>query len=326
MPRYSREQVRQRQMTLGIVVGCVVLFIIGCLVVAIARPKADAPLAELADPARITEVRNADAAAMTVRSTPADAPARENIVADLDLAADEVLGIDVSAHQQEIDWQQVAADGYSFAILKATEGSGYTDPMFERNWEQARAAGLTVGAYHYFTLCSAGADQAEDFLERVPVDDAALPPALDLEFDGACDERPAAEAAQAEINAFVERVEEAWGRRVIIYSSVEWRQHYGLPVSEGRPDWLYQDQGRPEPEDWSVWQMRFDGTVSGIEGNVDIDVLRIEQLRDHSQVSGEQRREMQRRLDERLAEEDADNAAATPAPRERVTALNADTA
>src|SRR5690625_6549456 len=36
---------------------------------------------------------------------------------------------------------------------------------------------------------------------------------------------------------------------------------------------------------WSVWQLRFDGTVSGIEGGVDIDVARIEVLREHAAIA-----------------------------------------
>lgn len=226
----------------------------------------------------------ADDAAMTVPTTPSDAPALENLPDGLPLESGETMGIDVSSHQQEIDWEQVAADGYGFAYIKATEGAGFTDTHVTRNWEGAQAAGITPGAYHYFTLCSPGAEQAEDFLAAVPPDDTALPPALDLEFDGACDERPDAEAAQAEIDAFTAVVEEAWGRRVVVYSSSAWREHYGLPVTDARPDWLFEDTSRPAQEDWSVWQLRFDGTVSGIEGPVDIDVLRVEVLREHAEI------------------------------------------
>lgn len=227
---------------------------------------------------------HADDAAMTVPSTPADAAARTQLPEGVELADDEVVGIDVSSHQDAIAWDQVAADGYGFAYIKATEGSGYTDERFAANWEGARAAGITPGAYHYFTLCSPGTDQAADFLAAAPPDDTALPPALDLEFDGACEERPEAQHAQDEIDAFTAVIERAWGRRMTIYSSSEWREHYGLPVADGRPDWLFSESDRPQQEDWSIWQFRFDGTVAGIEGGVDIDVARIEELRDHAAI------------------------------------------
>jgi lysozyme len=42
-------------------------------------------------------------------------------------------GIDVSNHQGAIDWQRVAADDVSFAIIKATEGGDWVDKSFARN-------------------------------------------------------------------------------------------------------------------------------------------------------------------------------------------------
>ena len=71
-------------------------------------------------------------------------------------------------HQGPIDWQRVAGDGIGFVYMKATEGGDWVDATFAPNWAGARAAGLKVGAYHFFTLCRAGADQAANFL-RVPL-------------------------------------------------------------------------------------------------------------------------------------------------------------
>ncbi len=226
----------------------------------------------------------ADDEAMTVPATAQDAAVAANLPEGIELAPDEVLGIDVSSHQGDIAWDQVAADGVAFAYVKATEGSGFVDSHFRANWDGAEGAGITPGAYHYFTLCSPGAEQAEDFLAAAPPVDGALPPALDLEFDGACEERPEAAHAQTEIDEFTAIVEEAWGRRLVIYSSSEWRAHYGLPVTDSRPDWLFAAGQRPEQEDWAVWQLRFDGTVAGIDGGVDIDVARIEQLREGAAI------------------------------------------
>lgn len=257
-----------------LVIGGCTASVIGAL-----RGKADGP-APLSDP----EPFVADNTAMTVAAPPEDAAALANLPRGTGLDPGEAIGLDVSAHQQGIDWEQVAADGFTFAYLKATEGSGFTDERFRENWDGARAAGLTPGAYHYFTLCSPGADQAADFLAAAPPDDSALPPALDLEFDGACADRPEAAHAQAEIDAFTAAVEEAWGRRLVIYSSSDWREHYGLPVTTSRPDWLFSAGARPDQGDWTVWQLRFDGTAAGIEGGVDIDVLRVEALRDQAAI------------------------------------------
>src|SRR5919106_2541264 len=54
----------------------------------------------------------------------------------------ERYGIDVSAHQDIIDWRRVAADGITFAYIKATEGGDFTDDRFEENWRGAQDTGL----------------------------------------------------------------------------------------------------------------------------------------------------------------------------------------
>ena len=61
------------------------------------------------------------------------------------------IGIDVSAHQQDIDWQRVAASGVQFAILRVgyrgyTEGSIQEDAYFEQNLAGAIDAGLDVAS------------------------------------------------------------------------------------------------------------------------------------------------------------------------------------
>ena len=79
-----------------------------------------------------------------------------------------VHGVDVSHHQGPIDWRAVAGDGVAFAYVKASQGSRNQDPLFAANWQGARAAGLAVGAYHYFTFCRSGSAQAANFLAAVP--------------------------------------------------------------------------------------------------------------------------------------------------------------
>ena len=276
MPRFSRADIYRRQYK-AIVVIFAVCFALVSIVTLVNTIAAGQPSESRANPAAApTPVQ---ARVMTIPETPADAPALSNLPSGVELTGGESLGIDVSSHQKTINWGDVADSGVSFAYIKATEGSGYTDPNFAANWEGAWKAGITPGAYHYFTLCSPGADQARDFLQVAPPDSGALPPALDLEFDGACEKRPEAEHANAEVEAFVNAVEKAWGRKLVVYSSKEWRQHYDLPHADGRPDWLFSERQRPAQEDWAVWQLRFDGTVEGISTKVDIDVIRPKHLK-----------------------------------------------
>lgn len=80
----------------------------------------------------------------------------------------ESYGIDVSSHQNNIDWSSVRRGGIDFAFIKATEGGDFVDDHFATNWAGSAAAGLKHGAYHFLTLCRPGADQADNFLRRDP--------------------------------------------------------------------------------------------------------------------------------------------------------------
>jgi lysozyme len=62
----------------------------------------------------------------------------------------DVIGVDVSNHQGDIDWPILARTDIGLAYLKATEGGNFRDRRFQANWDGARKAGLPRGAYHFF--------------------------------------------------------------------------------------------------------------------------------------------------------------------------------
>jgi lysozyme len=183
-----------------------------------------------------------------------------------------VRGIDVSNHQGAIDWRRVAADDVAFAIIKATEGGDFVDRSFARNLAGARSAGIAVGAYHFFTLCRPGADQAQNFIATVPRDGPLLPPVIDIEFGGNCPDRPSIEKFDAELKAFLEPVETAFGKKAIVYIIGDALEAYGGAVS-GRRRWVRSLAMHPGHDDWIYWQYHNSGTVDGIEGPVDLNVL-----------------------------------------------------
>ena len=186
----------------------------------------------------------------------------------------ERYGIDVSHHQGVIDWNGVARDGIRFAYMKATEGGDFTDDRFASNWEAAGEAGIDRGAYHFFTLCRPGDVQADHFMDVVPDDDTALPPAVDLELKGNCGVRPSNDAVQREIRAFLEIVEERTGHPVLLYVGDEFDSRYPVRGSLRRPLWTARFLLRPSDDDWIVWQVMPFAHVAGIDGDVDLDVMR----------------------------------------------------
>ena len=78
------------------------------------------------------------------------------------------LGIDVSRYQGTINWDQVAASGVQFAMIRVgfrTQATGVLneDPYARYNLQEAQRVGLKVGAYFF----SAAVNEAEAVEEAV---------------------------------------------------------------------------------------------------------------------------------------------------------------
>lgn len=190
-----------------------------------------------------------------------------------ELRPGERYGIDVSRHQNRIDWERVAADDIEFAYIKASEGGDLVDERFAENWKGAGAAGIDRGAYHFFTLCRPGADQAANFLATVP-SGAELPPALDLEIAGNCSERPEPEAVAAEVATFIDAVEAETGERVVLYIGDDWQERYPVAGRDDRPRWARRVHRRPLTNDWWLWQFSGTSRVDGIAGHTDLNIMK----------------------------------------------------
>lgn len=190
------------------------------------------------------------------------------------LQAGEQYGIDVSNHQGPIDWGRVAQDDISLAYIKATEGDDFGDKRFAENWSGAATAGIVRGAYHFFTLCSSGAAQAANFLQSLPADPDALPPAVDLEYS-ACAERPDNATFQRELNTFIETVEAATGRELVLYAMPSFTDRYPMTSSTTRDRWVRRLFRRPADDGWSIWQVSDRARIDGIGEPTDLDVWRV---------------------------------------------------
>ncbi|MDQ0383049.1 GH25 family lysozyme [Amycolatopsis thermophila] len=142
-------------------------------------------------------------------------------------------GLDVSHYQGAVDWAAAAANGAKFAYLKATEGTGYTDPQFAANYSGSANAGLARGAYHFaLPSDSSGAAQATFFLAHGGgwvADGRTLPPVLDIEYNpygtadwaGWCYNLTPAQVA-AWISDFATTVHDRTNRWPVIYTTNGW--------------------------------------------------------------------------------------------------------
>lgn len=183
-----------------------------------------------------------------------------------------VRGIDVSHHQGDIDWTKASNDDVVFAFIKATEGGDFVDKNFRENAVAATEAGIYVGAYHFFTLCRKGSEQAQNLLTQIDGIDLALPIAVDLEFEGNCSARPTVDELEAELSEFVSRVEDEMGESVVFYSTHGFLQKYGNALPQ-RPMWLRWIAIEPFWTEWQFWQYDDDAAVNGISGPVDLNVF-----------------------------------------------------
>jgi lysozyme len=191
-----------------------------------------------------------------------------------------VHGIDVSKYQGDIDWRTVRRSGIDFAFIKATEGGDHSDERFLDNWRAAAAAGMPRGAYHYYYFCRPALEQAQWFINHVPRDATALPPVLDLEWthkSRTCTHRPEPAAIVEEARIFLAALTAYYGRRPVIYTTVDFYRDNELWRLDAYPMWLRSVAGHPSDvypgQRWHFWQYTGTGLVTGIEGPTDLNVF-----------------------------------------------------
>ena len=96
-------------------------------------------------------------------------------------------GLDVSGYQGNVVWSQTAANGATFAYVKATEGTSYRSAYFGQQYNGSYSAGLVRGAYHFAVPDnSTGAAQADYFVANGggwTADGRTLPGMLDIEYN-----------------------------------------------------------------------------------------------------------------------------------------------
>jgi lysozyme len=197
-------------------------------------------------------------------------------------------GLDVSHWNRVRSWPRVAAAGYGFAFVKATDGARRTDPAYARYRAGASAAGLRVGAYHFARpggrsraarLADARAEAAHYAAIARPRPGELLP-VLDLEETGGLG--PAALISWT--SAWLREVERRLYVTPVIYTSAHfWRVAMDNTTVFGEIShglWLARWTRAPVPVvpgfnwagfGWTFWQWTSCGHVAGIGGCVDLD-------------------------------------------------------
>ncbi len=188
-----------------------------------------------------------------------------------DPARYEVRGIDISAHNGEIDFGSVREAGYDFVIAKASEGATFRDRRFIDNLRLAREAGLRVGAYHFFRFDTSGYMQALNFAAAVEGRRLDIPLVIDLEEWT----NPTFQATPLVTTRLVEMIDclEARGYRVMLYTNKNGYNRFLRTLPRSYPLWICSLGDEPETEGWTLWQATHSGRVPGSDHPVDINVF-----------------------------------------------------
>ncbi len=196
---------------------------------------------------------------------------------------DYLQGIDVSVHQGVIDWQAVADSGVQFAVLRlgyrgTTVGELYLDEQFEENYVQAKNAGLLLGVYFFSQAANAGeaAEEAQFVCDTLNGRALDLPVFYDWEtVDGG--ERvtsPYDVELTACSLAFCQKIEESGYDAGVYFNQTYGYRHINLYELRDYTLWLAEYNETPG-FDYQFHMLQYSdaGTVNGIEGSVDLDLL-----------------------------------------------------
>ena len=192
-------------------------------------------------------------------------------------------GIDVSKHQGEIDWQQVAADGVEYAFIRVGlrgygTGKLVEDEYFEQNITGALGAGIKVGVYFYSQAVIETEILVEAIfvLEKIAPYRVECPVVYDVEKVSGAEGRMNSLTVEERTNLtllFCQTIENA-GYKPMIYHNMEMGAlMLDLSALEEYDKWFaYYNQDFYYPYQYEIWQYTDSGTVNGIEGPVDLNI------------------------------------------------------
>lgn len=192
-------------------------------------------------------------------------------------------GIDVSKHQGEIDWQQVAADGVEYAFIRVGlrgygTGKLVEDEYFEQNITGALGAGIKVGVYFYSQAVNETEllEEANFVLEKIAPYRVECPVVYDVEKVSGAEGRMNSLTVEERTNLtllFCQTIENA-GYKPMIYHNMEMGVlMLDLSALEEYDKWFaYYNQDFYYPYQYEIWQYTDSGTVNGIEGPVDLNI------------------------------------------------------
>ena len=190
------------------------------------------------------------------------------------------MGIDVSKWNGNIDWTAVSNSGVSYVIIRcgyrgSSQGSLIEDPKFAANIKGATAAGLKVGVYFFTQAVNEveAVEEASMVLEQIRGYKISYPVFLDVEPSGGRADAISRETRTAVCKAFCETIQ-GGGYTAGVYANKTWlTSKMNAGELSAYKIWLAQYAANPSYSGrYDLWQYRSNGSVSGIKGNVDMNL------------------------------------------------------
>ena len=191
------------------------------------------------------------------------------------------MGIDVSKWNGNIDWNAVKNSGVNFVIIRcgyrgSSEGTLIEDPKFRANIKGAQAAGLRVGVYFFTQAVNEveAVEEASMVISLCKGYSLSFPVYLDVEGSNGRGDRISAEQRTANIKAFCGTIKNA-GYQVGVYANKTWfTSKINTSQITGYKIWLaqYTSQVTYTGSRYDMWQYTSKGKVTGISGNVDMNI------------------------------------------------------
>ena len=184
--------------------------------------------------------------------------------------------IDISFWQGDVDFTKVATE-VDLIIMRAAYGTS-TDKKFVEYAEACRANKIPYGAYSYLTAGTVErAEKEAEYFYKVASLQKPLFYVLDVEYEAQTEQ-----TTDAVVNAFYKKLRSMGAKKIGLYANRKrpfmkdetvnqfdflWVPRYGQ--NNGRADATHY----PPKYSCDLWQYTSKGSVKGIEGNVDMDMM-----------------------------------------------------
>lgn len=207
-------------------------------------------------------------------------PEQDKEIADLQARLKELEGqqsqyydgviIDVSEFQGDIDWNKVNSYGLALAIVRVQYGANRADLKYQRNLSALGNLGANYAVYSYMTASDTASaeNEAQAFYTRTQQAINGKQPRfymIDAEESTGNDMRVIVEAYMNKLNSL--GVPDS---KIVLYIANQLYNSFNLNVDRAGSIMIPAYRSTPPDHAYDLWQYTSSGSVSGINGNVDM--------------------------------------------------------